>query len=98
MNIKKDGLITRFILWIDGFMFGVLVLSRFFQQYSYSEYDTQTMSDFWADYGWGCVFYIGFQTYHKVKWLIGVFAIEKIDLCNTLDWMLNNTLSKFLRR
>lgn len=44
---------------------------------------------------WGCVFISVSKTYHKVKWLIGVFAIEKlIYATHWTNWMLNNTLSE----
>jgi hypothetical protein len=95
MNIK-DGLITKgFIL--SGLMniFGVLVFSRFFSNAVIPEYDTQAMSSFGLlmIVVWGFVFISVSKTYYKVKWLIGVFAIEKlIYATHWTNWMLNNTL------
>jgi hypothetical protein len=97
MNIK-DGLITKgFIL--SGLMniFGVLVFSRFFSNTVIPEYDTQAMSNFGLlmIVVWGCVFISVSKTYYKVKWLIGVFVIEKlIYATHWTNWMLNNTLSE----
>jgi hypothetical protein len=97
MNIK-DGLITKgFIL--SGLMniFGVLVFSRFFSNTVIPEYDTQAMSNFGLlmIVVWGFVFISVSKTYYKVKWLIGVFAIEKlIYATHWTNWMLNNTLSE----
>ena len=97
MNIK-DGLITKgFIL--SGLMniSGVLVFSRFFKNTVIPEYDTQAMSNFGLlmIVVWGCVFISVSKIYHKVKWLIGVFAIEKlIYATHWTNWMLSNTLSE----
>jgi hypothetical protein len=97
MNIK-DGLITKgFIL--SGLMniFGVLVFSRFFSNTVIPEYDTQAMSNFGLlmIVVWGFVFISVSKTYYEVKWLIGVFAIEKlIYATHWMNWMLNNTLSE----
>ncbi|RBN51877.1 hypothetical protein [Flavobacterium psychrolimnae] len=97
MNIK-DGLITKgFIL--SGLMniIGVLVFSQFFSNAVIPEYDTQAMSNFGLlmIVVWGCVFISVSKIYYKVKWLIGVFAIEKlIYATHWTNWMLNNTLSE----
>jgi hypothetical protein len=97
MNLK-DRLITKgFIL--SGLMniIGVLVFSRLFSNTVIPEYDTLAMSNFGLlmIVVWGCIFISVSKTYHKVKWLIGVFAIEKlIYATHWTKWMLNNTLTE----
>ncbi len=101
MNIKNEHITKGFIL--SGLMniFGVLVFSRFFSNTVIPELDTQAMSNFGLlmIVVWGFVFISVAQKFHAVKWLIGVFVIEKfIYATHWTNWMMNNNLSTVFAR
>ncbi len=96
MKIKNEYITKGFIL--SGLMniFGVLVFSRLFSNTVIPEFDTQTISNFGLlmIVVWGFVFISVAQNFHAVKWLIGVFVIEKlIYATHWANWMMNNNLS-----
>ena len=44
---------------------------------------------------WGLAYISVAKNYDKVKWLVGIFAIEKfIYGCVWINWILNNTISE----
>jgi hypothetical protein len=74
----------------------VLVFSRFFTNTTIPEFDPVVMSNFGMlmIIVWGVTYMSIAKSYQHVKWLVGVFAIEKfIYGAAWINWMLNNSLS-----
>ncbi len=91
-EIIKKGFILSGIMNIGG----VLILSRFFTNAAIPKADNVVMSNFGLlmIVVWGFVFLSVSQKYEHLKWLIGVFVIEKFIYGFTwLKWILNNDLS-----
>lgn len=91
-EIIKKGFILSGIMNIGG----VLILSRFFTNAAIPKADNVVMSNFGLlmIVVWGFVFLSVSQKYEQLKWLIGVFVIEKFIYGFTwLKWILNNNLS-----
>ncbi|SFB48715.1 hypothetical protein [Algoriphagus aquimarinus] len=82
---------------IAGLMnMGVLVFSRFFTNPVIPEYDPVVMSNFGLlmIVVWGLAYISVAKNYPNVKWLVGVFAVEKLIYGFIwTKWMLNNNLS-----
>lgn len=75
---------------------GVLIFSRFFTNSAIPAADPVVMSNFGLlmIVVWGFAYVSVYRNYSKVKWLIGVFAIEKLIYGFVwTKWMLNNDLS-----
>ena len=75
---------------------GVLVFSRFFTNPVIPEYDPVVMSNFGLlmIVVWGLAYISVAKNYPNVKWLVGVFAVEKLIYGFIwTKWMLNNNLS-----
>ena len=78
-------------------LFAVLIFSRFFTNPGIAEFDAQAMSNFGLlmIMVWGLVFIAVSKNFEKVKWLVGVFVIEKlIYTTQWLLWMKHHNLSE----
>jgi hypothetical protein len=74
----------------------VLIFSRFFTNPTIAEFDPTVMSNFGLVMilVWGLAYMSIAKNYHTVKWLVGVFAIEKLIYgCVWINWMLSNSIS-----
>jgi len=74
----------------------VLFSSRFFTNETINEFDPSVMSNFGLlmILIWGIAYVSVAFSYEKVKWLVGVFAIEKLIYGLVwLNWMQNNNLA-----
>ena len=72
----------------------VLGFSIFFTNSTIAEFDPVVMSNFglMMILVWGLDYISVAKVYDKVKWLVGVFAIEKLIYGSVwVNWMLNNT-------
>ena len=95
--IIKDKLIAKgFIL--SGFMnMTVLILSKFFNNPVIGEYDPVVMSNFGLlmIVIWGLAYISVANNFQKLKWLVGVFALEKFIYGFVwTNWHLNNNVSE----
>jgi hypothetical protein len=92
----QDTTITKGFI-IAGLMNStVLVFSRFFTNSTIPEFDQDVMSNFGLlmILIWGLAYISIAKNYSKVKWLVGIFAIEKLIYgCVWINWILNNTIS-----
>lgn len=95
MNIKSETISKGFV--IAGFMnMTVFVFSRFFTNSVIPEFDPVVMSNFGLlmIVLWGLAYISVAKNYHHVKWLVGIFAVEKfIYGFSWIKWMLNNNVS-----
>jgi len=93
--MKKETITKGFV--IAGLMnMAVLVFSRFFTNAVIPEFDPVVMSNFGLlmIVVWGLAYISVAKNYHNVKWLVGVFAVEKfIYGFIWIKWMLNNNVS-----
>ncbi len=96
MNIQNKTITKGFI--ISGLMnLSVLIFSRFFTNSTIPEFDPDVMSNFglFMIVLWGLAYISVAKNYQNVKWLVGVFAIEKFAYGFTwIKWLLNNNLSE----
>lgn len=96
MTIKNTTITKGFI--IAGLMnASVLIFSRLFTNSTIPEFDPNVMSNFGLlmILMWGLAYMSVSKNYHKVKWLIGIFAIEKfIYGCVWTNWILKNNISE----
>ncbi len=96
MKIKNELITKGFIL--SGLMniSGVLIFSRLFNNPVITEFDAQTLSNFGLlmIVVWGFSYIAVSKNFYEVKWLVGVFAIEKLIYAAIwTNWQLNNNLS-----
>ncbi len=96
MTIKNETIGKGFV--VAGLMniLGVLVNSRFFNNAVIPEVDPVVMSNFGLlmIIIWGLAYISVSKNYDKVKWLVGVFAIEKFIYGSLwTNWILNNSLA-----
>lgn len=95
MTIKRKTITLGFI--ISGLMnLSVLVFSRLFTNSTISEFDPDVMSNFGLlmIVLWGIAYISVAKSYEKVKWLIALFAVEKLIYGYVwIQWLLNNNLS-----
>jgi len=95
MAIKNTAITQGFI--IAGLMnLSVLIFSRFFTNTTIPEVDPEVMSNFGLlmIVLWGLAYISVAKNYQNLKWLVGVFAIEKFAYgFNWAKWMLNNNIS-----
>lgn len=96
MKIQNKTITKGFI--ISGLMnLTVLIFSRFFTNSTISEYDPTVMSNFGLlmIVLWGVAYASIAYNYDKVKWLIAVFAIEKLIYGYIwIEWLLTNNISE----
>lgn len=77
-------------------IFGVLIFSRLFNNPVILEFDSQTLSNFGLlmIVIWGFAYISVSKSFYEVKWLIGIFAIEKLVYAIIwTSWQMNNNLS-----
>lgn len=101
MTIKNSTITKGFIL--SGLMnlTGVLFSSRFFSNPVIPEFDPAVMSNFGLLMItiWGIAYITVAKNFHQVKWLVGVFAIEKfIYGCVWINWLLRNNISDVFQK
>lgn len=96
MKVKNTTITKGFI--ISGLMnASVLIFSRLFTNSTIPESDPNVMSNFGLlmILIWGLAYISVAKNYDKVRWLVGIFAIEKfIYGCVWINWILNNTISE----
>mgnify|MGYP006182178623 FL=1 len=96
MTVKNETITKGFI--ISGLMnMSVLIFSRFFTNPTIPEVDPNVMSNFGLlmILMWGLAYISVAKNYHKVKWLVGIFAVEKfIYALVWTNWILNNNISE----
>jgi hypothetical protein len=91
----KSKTISKGFLVAGLFNMTVLVFSRFFTNAAIPETDPVVMSNFGLVMivVWGLAYISVAKTYYSVKWLVGVFALEKLIYGFIwIDWMLNNSV------
>ena len=96
MTIKNKTITTGFI--ISGLMnLTVLFFSKLFTTPTIPEYDPVVMSNFGLlmIVLWGLAYMSVAGNYQKVKWLVGVFVVEKFIYGYVwIKWILNNNISE----
>ena len=96
MTIKNKTITQGFIL--SGLMnLTVLIFSRFFTNSIIPEVDPDVMSNFGLLMIalWGLAYMSVAKNYDKVKWLVGVFVVEKFIYGYVwLKWILNNNIAE----
>lgn len=101
MKIKNHLIIKGFVLAGLMNISGVLIFSKFFNNPVISEFDNQAMSKFGLlmIIIWGLAYISVSKSYHKVKWLIGVFVVEKfIYAMHWTNWILNTSIKDVLAK
>ncbi len=92
----KNEMITKGFILAGIMNLSVLVFSRFFTNPVMAETDPVVASNFGLlmIVIWGLAYISVAKQYHQVKWLIAVFAIEKLIYGFVwIQWMLNNFVS-----
>ena len=93
----KDKTVTIGFI-ISGLMnLTVLIFSRLFTNSTIPEFDPVVMSNFGLlmIVLWGLAYMSIAKNYHKVKWLVGVFVVEKFIYGYVwIKWILNNNISE----
>jgi hypothetical protein len=92
----KDSIIRKgFILSGIVNILGILVFTKLFSSTAISEADPNVMSPFglYMIMVWGLAFIAMAKSFHKAKWVIAVFCVEKISyvFCWGI-WMLDHDL------
>ena len=94
--IVKNGTITKGFI-IAGLMNAtVLIFSRLFTNSTIPEFEPKVMSNFGLlmIFIWGLAYMSVAKNYHKVKWLVGIFAIEKLIYGYVwTNWILHNNVA-----
>ena len=100
MSVKNRTITLGFI--ISGLMnLTVLIFSRFFTNTVIPEFDPVVMSNFGLlmIVVWGFAYMSIAKNYHKVKWLVGVFVLEKFIYGYLwIKWILNNNISEVYKK
>ena len=100
MKTKPQTITKAFI--IAGLMnLTVLIWSRFFTNKTIAEFDPVVLSNFGLlmIVIWGIAYISVAKKFYEVKWLVGVFAIEKfIYGCAWTNWMLHNNVSDVFKK
>jgi hypothetical protein len=95
MKINNNTITKGFI--IAGLMnLSVLIFSRFFTNSTIPEFDPEVMSNFGLlmIVLWGLAYISVSKNYYNLKWLVGIFVIEKFAYGFTwTQWILYNDLS-----
>ncbi|NEN25547.1 hypothetical protein G3O08_18805 [Cryomorpha ignava] len=94
--ILKNTTITRGFILAGLMNASVLIFSRFFTNSTIPEFDPEVMSNFGLlmILIWGLAYISVARNYDKVKWLVGIFVIEKVIYGYIwINWMLNNSVS-----
>lgn len=91
----KNATITKGFILAGLFNMTVLVFSRLFTNPVIPETDPDVMSNFGLlmIVVWGLAYISVAKNYHSVKWLVAVFAFEKLIYGLVwINWMLNNSV------
>ena len=95
MTIKNTTISKGFI--IAGLMnSSVLIFSRLFTNPTIPEFDPNVMSNFGIlmIFIWGLAYISVSKKFYTVKWLVGIFAVEKFIYGYIwTNWILNNNIS-----
>lgn len=79
----------------------VLVFSRFFTNAAIPAFDPVVMSNFGLlmIVLWGLAYMSVAKNYHKVKWLVALFALEKVVYGIVwIKWLLNNSIAEVFEK
>lgn len=99
--ILKNSIITKGFI-VAGLMNAtVLIFSKLFTNSVIPEFDPTVMSNFGLlmILIWGLTYMSVAKNYHNVKWLIGVFAIEKFIYGYIwINWILNNNVYEVYKK
>jgi hypothetical protein len=101
MNISKNTITKGFILAGLMNVTGALLLSRFFTNETIPAFDPVVMSNFGLlmIVIWGLAYIAVAKNYDKVKWLVAVFAVEKLIYgIAWIKWLSNNNLSEVFEK
>ncbi len=96
MVLKNSTITKGFIAAAIMNIGGVLIFSKFFTNSVISDFDPVVMSNFGLlmIVVWGFAYLSISKHYSKVKWLVGIFAVEKFIYGFVwTKWLLNNDLS-----
>lgn len=100
MTIKNTTITKGFI--ISGLMnISVLISSRFFTNSTIPEFDQEVMSNFGLlmIIIWGMAYIAVAKNFYQVKWLVGVFAIEKFIYGYVwINWLAKNNISDVFKK
>ncbi len=92
----KDKLISKGFI-IAGLMnMTVIIQSKFFTNTTIPKFDPVVMSNFGLlmIVIWGLAYISIAKHYHMLKWLVGVFAVEKFIYGSVwINWIMNNNIS-----
>lgn len=95
MTLKDKTISKGFI--IAGLMnSSVLLFSRLFTNATIPEFDPAVMSNFGLlmIFIWGLAYISVAENFKNVKWLIGIFAVEKFIYGYVwINWLINNDIS-----
>jgi hypothetical protein len=96
MNLNDEFVKRGFVLAGMMNIAGPLIFSSFLTNKIIPEMDPDVMSNFGLIQiaVWGLIYIAMSQKYDQLKWLIGVFVIEKlIYSLNWTSWILNNSIT-----
>ena len=100
MIFKNETVTKGFI--IAGMMnFSVLIFSRLFTNKNINDFDPNVLSNFGLlmIVIWGIAYVSVAKNFQNVKWLVAVFALEKLIYgCFWTKWMLNNSVSVVFKK
>ncbi len=94
--MKKTTIQKGFIFSACANIFAILIFSRFFTNEFIPKFDNVVMSNFGLlmIVVWGFAYWAVAKDYEKVKWLVGVFAVEKLIYgIAWVNWQMNNSVS-----
>jgi len=93
----NDSTISKGFITAGILNMSVLIFSRLFTNFTIPAFDQNVMSNFGLlmILIWGLAYISVAKKYYEVKWLIGVFAIEKFIYGFVwTNWIINNNLSQ----
>ena len=97
----KDTIITKGFI-VSGLMnISVLISSRLFTNSTIPEFDQQVLSNFGLlmIVIWGLAYIAVAKNFYQVKWLVGVFAIEKFIYGYVwINWLTKNNISDVFKK
>jgi len=96
MTLKNSTITKGFIAAAIANIAGVLIFSKFFTNSVISDFDPVVLSNFGLlmIVVWGFAYLSVSKIYSKVKWLVAVFAVEKLIYGIVwINWLVNNDLS-----
>ena len=101
MNLNDEFVKKGFVLAGMMNIAGPLIFSSFLTNKIIPEMDPDVMSNFGLIQiaVWGLIYIAMSQKYDQLKWLIGVFVIEKlIYSLNWTSWILNNSITSIYEK